>query len=258
MNAHEIIELIISRHEDGSSDSIPIYGKLELEPTLNYSGKMARKAYWGFSRKPFHEGRLHCGILDFKIMNNSGKMEHFGLVERILSTLKIDWIREVYNEGDPLTIQGIKDSELVLLSEVQCAFLEQEVNWGPHGFQLRTFFGLDTIEDELLRNSVPRDFFMVFIEKCFAVLDAGGSIEDALMAIDNHYERSEVAEKLVLKPPKAGSGKKTRLIDQYRKHVYRNNGDISVPWIDSHLLRINQLCEKKGTSPHWNRTYSNE
>ena len=35
----------------------------------------------------------------------------------------------------------------MLLSEIQCSFLEQEINWGPHDFQLRTFFGLDSIDD---------------------------------------------------------------------------------------------------------------
>lgn len=101
MNAEDLIEIIISRHENNDSIPIELYADLYLEPMLNYTGKMARKAYWGFSRKPFHKDRLYCGILDYRIMNNSGKMEHFGLIERILSILDIRDIRAVYDGTDP-------------------------------------------------------------------------------------------------------------------------------------------------------------
>ena len=48
MKADEIIEQIISRHENKDDSPIELYEKLYLEPMLNYSGKMARKLYWGF------------------------------------------------------------------------------------------------------------------------------------------------------------------------------------------------------------------
>ena len=66
MKADEIIEEIISRHENKDDSPIELYENLYLEPMLNYSGKMARKAYWGFSRKPFHKDRYYCGIFRFQ------------------------------------------------------------------------------------------------------------------------------------------------------------------------------------------------
>ena len=254
MKASDIIELIISRHENKDESPIHLHGNLQLEPMINYKGKMARKAYWGFSRKPFHEERLYCGILDYKIMNNSEKMEHFGLMESILNTLKIEDIRAIFDGADPEDL-GRGEEETALLSEVQCSFLEQEINWGPFDFQLRTFFGLNTIEDTLLSEAVPRDFFMVFIEKCFAELASGCSIEEALSSIDSHYQRSEVAGKSVLKPPKEGSGKKSKMLAEYRPHVYGNKNGKSTLWIEPYLERIKQLCEKDGPSPYWSKAY---
>ena len=101
MKASEIIDLVISRHEQKDDSPIILHGDLQLEPMIDYTGKMARKAYWGFSRKPFHEDRLYCGILDYKIMNNSEKMEHYGLMGSILNKLRIEDIRAVFDGTDP-------------------------------------------------------------------------------------------------------------------------------------------------------------
>lgn len=257
MKAEEIIDLIIARHEQNDESPIQLYSDLFLEPMLNYSGKMARRAYWGFSRKPFHKERHYCGILDYRIMNNSGKMEHFALIERILPVLRIQDIRDIFDGTDPEEL-GRSEDEIVLLSEVQCSFLEQEINWGPHDFQLRTFFGLDTIEDPLFSNAVPRDFFMCYIEKSFNEYNSGNSIEEAMESIVEHYQRSEVAFKLVMKPPKIGSGKRVRIISEYRDYIYSNIVANAEPWIEPYLARIRQLCEREGKSPHWKRAYERE
>ena len=257
MRASEIIELIIERHENNDKTPIDLYGGLYLDPMLDYSGKMARKAYWGFSRKPFHKDRLYCGILDHRIMNNSGKMEHFELIERILPLLNIKDIRKVFDGEDPETL-GSTDDEKTLLSEIQCSFLEQEVNWGPHDFQLRTFFGLKSIDDPLFSEGVPRDFFMCYMEKSFEVYAETKSVEKAMKAIDEHYEMSEVANKSVMKPPKEGSGRRSRVLPEYRAYIYSNNSMNSESWIEPYLDRIQSLCVKAGTSPYWHRAYNND
>lgn len=254
MKASEIIELIIERHESKNDEPITMFSDLYLEPMLNYSGKMARKAYWGFSRKPFHKDRLYCGILDHRIMNNSGKMEHFELIERILPILNIKDIRKVFDGGDPEHI-GRTDDEKVLLSEIQCSFLEQEVNWGPHDFQLRTFFGLDTIEDPLFSEGVPRDFFMCYLEKSFEVYAETKSVEKAMKSIDEHYELSEVANKSVMKPPKIGSGRKSRVLPEYRAYIYSNITMNADSWIEPFVERIKRLCLEQGPSPYWSKAY---
>ena len=41
MRADEIIDAIISRHEEESSKPVPILDGLRLEPMLDYGGKMA-------------------------------------------------------------------------------------------------------------------------------------------------------------------------------------------------------------------------
>jgi|ETNmetMinimDraft_12_1059888.scaffolds.fasta_scaffold40653_2 hypothetical protein len=254
MKAEVIIDLIITKHEEKDDSPIQLFQGLNLEPMIDYSGKMARGAFRGFPRWKMHQDRTHAGILDFKIMDNTGKMEHFALIERILPILKIEDIRKVFEGVDPEEL-GKSDEETVLLSEVQCSFLEQEVNWGPHSFQLRTFYGLQTVEDLLFKNAVPRDFFMCFIEKSFFEFNSGKNLEETMNSIVGNYRESEAAGKLVMYPPKTGSGKKVKVARDYRNFVYSNNIGGADWWIDPFLERIFALCERDGTSRYWLSAY---
>ena len=161
MNASELIELIIDRHESNDDTPIIVHKTLKLEPVLDYGGKMARKAYQTY-RKNWHEKRKYCGFLDFKIMDATGKMEHSQLLARSIGLVPIEAIRFVYDGGDPYDLD-LTDDQLALACDIQCSFMEQEVNWGIYPFQLRTHFGYPDMQNDVLRNCVPRDFFMMFL-----------------------------------------------------------------------------------------------
>ena len=75
MDANNLIGSIIEAHENDDKDGIKITPNLLLVPQLNYSGKMAKKAYRGY-RKNKNAGRPYCGILDFKIMLKDTNTEH--------------------------------------------------------------------------------------------------------------------------------------------------------------------------------------
>ena len=120
------------------------------------------------------------------------------------------------------------------------------MNWGPYDFQLRTFFGLESIDDPLFSGGVPRDFFMCYMEKSFEVYAETNSLEKAMNAIDEHYEMSEVANKSVMKPPKEGSGKRSRVLPEYRAYIYSNISMNSESWIEPYLGRIGALCREQG------------
>ena len=254
MRSEEIIELIISKHEQKDDTPIQLFQGLNLEPMIDYSGKMAKGVARGFPRWLMHKDRMHAGILDFKIMDNSGKMEHFALIERILPILDIEDIRKVFQGIDPEEL-GRNEEETVLLSEVQCSFLEQEVNWGPHSFQLRTFFGLKSVEDLLFKNAVPRDFFMCYIEKSFFEFNSGKDLEETMNSIIENYRESEAAGKSVMYPPKTGSGRKVRVSKEYRDFVYSSNIGGAESWINPFLERIFALCERDGVSRYWISAY---
>ena len=82
------------------------------------------------------------------------------------------------------------------------------------------------------------------------------SLEKAMKSIDEHYELSEVANKSVMKPPKEGSGKKSRVLPEYRAYIYSNITSSAEPWINPHLHRVAQLCINDGVSPYWEKAYS--
>ena len=171
MKAEEIIDLVIQRHENEDSSIIPICKGLHLEPMLNYTGKMARNAYWQY-KKNWHKDRKYVGILDHKIMDPTGKMEHSQLLARSLGKVRIESIRAVYDGEDPFEIT-VNQEELELLCDIQCSLIEQEVNWGVHDFQQRTHFGYPEMNIDYMRNAVPRDFFLLFFERCNALMKQG-------------------------------------------------------------------------------------
>ena len=254
MKASEIIETVISRHEEGSAEPIHIHGELYLDPVLEYGGKMARKAYQSY-RKNWHPERQHCGILDFKIMDSSGKMEHSQLLARSLGVVPIEAVRHVYHGEDPFEL-GLSDEALTLACEIQCSFIEQELNWGTHGFQLRTHFGYPDMKDEQLSNAVPRDFFMLYFERCSHEIEKGASLDEAFQIVaEPQYQPSFVASKMVLMPPISGSGNGRKISKEFREFVYSDTTGDSEPWVDQHLQRIDNLCNQKGVSPYWNKAY---
>ncbi len=255
MDANEMIDAIISRHENRDDTPIPVHDNLQLEPMLNYSGKMARKAYQSY-RKNWHVDRKHVGILDFRIMDPTGKMEHSKLLGRSVGRVPIEALRAIYDGEDP-EILGLSARQLALASDIQCSFVEQEVNWGIHDFQLRTHFGYPYMTAEHLRNAVPRDFFMMYFERCTDEILNGASIESSLAIVSEpQYQASFVANKMVLMPPITGSGNSRRIRSDFLPFLRSGNQSDVEPWIDSHLNRIANLCEDTGHSPYWEKAFN--
>jgi hypothetical protein len=254
LDSNLMIETIISRHENRDSTAIQVCENLHLEPMLGYSGKMARKAYQGY-RKKWHEGRKYVGLLDFRIMDPTGKMEHSKLLARSIGRVPIEALREIYDGADPTSL-GLSKPQLALASDIQCSFAEQEINWGIREFQLRTHFGYPEMKAEHLRNAVPRDFFMMYFERCTAEILGGSSIESALRRVsDPQYQESFVASKMVLMPPIVGSGNSRRIMPDFLPFLRSSCLGGAEPWIDLHLDRISDLCDKSGISPYWQRAF---
>ena len=251
VNASELIDLVIDRHEANDETPIIVHRTLRLEPVLDYGGKMARKAYQTY-RKNWHAKRKYCGFLDFKIMDPTGKMEHSQLLARSIGLVPIEAIRAIYDGDDPYDL-NLTDDELALACDIQCSFMEQEVNWGIHPFQLRTHFGYPQMTDEILRNAVPRDFFMMFFERCSEAIENGNSVAEALRLVDEHYEHSYVASKMVIMPPVSGSGNNRKIKKEWRPYVRSAQIGGARSWIEPHLGRILPLIESRGVSPHFPR-----
>ena len=249
MEAKEIIDLVITRHEEGDSSEIRICEGLHLEPMLNYSGKMARNAYWQY-KKNWHKDRKYIGILDHKIMDRTGKMEHSKLLARSLGKVRIESIRAVYDGGDPFEITD--GEELELLCDIQCSLIEQEVNWGIHDFQQRTHFGYPEMNVDYMRNAVPRDFFLLFFERCDALIKEGKTVDESLEVVaEPQKEHSTVASKIVLMPPRVGSAPNVRLREEFLPYLRSKNVGNTEFWINPFLARIEDLCENIGPNPNF-------
>ena len=255
MKAEEIIDLVISRHEKADDSYIHICKGLHLEPMLNYTGKMARNAYWQY-KKNWHKDRKYVGILDHKIMDQTGKMEHSQLLARSLGKVRIESIRAVYDGDDPFEITDNRE-ELELLCDIQCSLIEQEVNWGVHDFQQRTHFGYPEMNIDYMRNAVPRDFFLLFFERCNALMKQGMSVEESLNVVaEPQKEESRTAMKIVLMPPRTGSAPNVKLREEFLPYLRSDMIGGAEPWIQPFLGRVEELCLRVGVSPYWERIFS--
>jgi hypothetical protein len=190
-------------------------------------------------------------------MDPTGKMEHSQLLARSIGLVSIEAIRYVYDGGDPYDLD-LSDEQLALACDIQCSFMEQEINWGIHPFQLRTHFGYPDMKDEVLRNSVPRDFFMMFFERCDEAIQNGSSVSEVLQLIDENYKHSYVASKMVIMPPISGGGNNRKIKKEWLPYIRSAQNDNVESWIVPHLGRILPLIESRGVSPHYKKAFAEE
>ena len=155
---------------------------------LNYTGRkwqnlhIDRKGFpsakktWRYTK---HKDRKYCGKFDIRIHDSTGKMEHEVLLKSCVTYLSRESVREIYHGNDPYEI-GLEGEALEIGCDIQCAFAEQEINWESLTSSLAPNFGdPDRKEDDdLLYNAVPRDFFMLYLERCFhEIKENGHSVE---------------------------------------------------------------------------------
>jgi len=247
MDAHALIERILEAHEEGK-DEIKICNSLVLEPQLDYTGKMARDAYKGW-RRFANKGALYAGILDFKVLIEDEGMEHEFLIESAVVNLSRDIVRKIHSGFDPFSFEDIDERKREVASWVQSGFIEQELNWGEMDFQLWTHFGNPSRDDSLLRRAAPRDFMMVFMEKCFDEVERtdkgpARAVEDVLK---EYMDTTKEASIEVVTPPIEDKSVK----DDFRENMPPNIfGEGTPKWIEPYIDRIERLCEEKGPNPY--------
>lgn len=250
MRAQEIMELVLSKHEKKDSSPIQLSKNISIEPKLNYSGKMAKRGYWQY-RRNWHATRPFVGALDFKIMNKKGSLEHYELLSRLLGNIPMEAVREIYLGESPQELK-LDPEATSIAEEIQCAFLEQEVNWGNYDFQCRTWFGFPELDNKILSSCVPRDFFMLFLEYTNSLLkegyDKGTSLDKV---VSPHRETSGIATKKVIMPPIQGSGMGRKLTLEFEEKLFRSSQASPKLWITPFLPRISKFCESIGESPYY-------
>ena len=273
MGPNEIIDLIISRHEEGDSNPIPIIGDLYLHPMLNYKGLMAVAAYrhmtpriyWKKSRHYMHANREFVGLLDFQIIDplwvdDKGKMNHPDLLRNVLSLLTTEDVRNIYH-GSRINELGLTEEQIPTAINLMCAFIEQEVNWGPYNFQLHTHFGSTEFmyrnpdKCGYLQDAVPRDFFCSHILYLFDRMNSDPSpdIESLLdQFFGGNLRKTDAVRNPTIQPPITA---KEHIKPSYRTYMLSYQNDSAVRWIEPFLERISQLCKSVGPNHLWGRYY---
>jgi hypothetical protein len=248
MDANNLILAILNAHK--TDDATPIqYETTRLEPQLDYKGKMARDAF-RHNRIFVNKGRIHAGLFDFKIFIDDVGMEHEHLLTSVISELPIEVVRKVHAGDDPVEMPGLTDAQRGVACAIQAAFVEQELNWGEELFQLWTYFGNSKAKDPLLRDAAPRDFQMVYIERCASEIPRSGHNPAEVVhevILSRYLKTTKEARNLTIMPPIENK----QIVPEFREHMPPTIlGRPTTKWIGSHMPTILEICEKKGPNPY--------
>ena len=272
MRPEQIIESIITRHEKGNSDPVHVFGDLNLHPMLNYRGLMARGAYrhmtprkyWKKSRHYMHANRRYVGLLDFQIIDplwvdEKGKMSHPTLLHNVLNLLTEKDVIEIYY-GKGINELDLTEEQIPTAFNLMCAFIEQEVNWGPYDFQLHTHFGSTKFmyrapeKCEYLQNAVPRDFFCSHILWLFDQFSSG-EWEDIEALFSRFFKvnlgKTDSIRNAVIRPPIRNE----RVLPRHQRFMLSSHNRTSKRWIEPFVERISKLCLSVGPNHLWERYY---
>lgn len=247
-----LIGQILSHHNEENSNEIIVGPDVVIKPQLNYNGLVARKAFVkGF--KYLNKGRTHAGLLDFKIFYLSKPVVHTPDVIKPALNLPLSAIREIYHGCDPLSLNDLSDEQNGIACCLQSAFVEQEINWGEEIFQQRTYFGRQDMKELILRNAVPRDFLMVYLERCKHVM-----VTDELdinLAIESEVEHV-ISQKgsMVVKLPLTDDrpGWKKKVLPKFKPHIPSEVfTQFSHKWITPFIQQALKQCTIKGKSKYY-------
>ena len=273
-NPHNLIKSLLERFREQSDEPINVSGDLMLHPMLNYKGTMATNAYrfstprkyWKKSRRFKHANRQFVGALDFQIRDSiwdcsEGKMTHYELLEKVLSGLTPEIVKSIYM-GDSLENLNLDENQTQVAANLMCAFLEQEVNWGIHNFQLHTNFGSTEFmyrhqrKCEYLDNAVPRDFFCSHILYLFDRVksDKGTSVDFIVQEFFTKMnKKTDAVRSASIQPPFDSSGEHIK--KEYEKFMLSFNNPAVTEWIKPFIGEIKILLQKIGQNHLWKKFY---
>ena len=253
MKPDDFIGLVIKAHEDGTKDTIDLGYDLQLEPKPNFSGKMAREAFL-YGMQYLNIGRKYAGLLDFKISFRKKTVLHKpDIILPAVTDLPIDAIRYMHQGLDPIEIDNLTDDQIALLCCIQATFAEQEINWGEEIFQQRTYFGRNDMEQQILKQSTPRDYQMVYIERCAAEVSKSGKkskedVDDIAKLVKTAKSGQNVRLPIIKKKPK-------------RKSIIEPEFNPFLPtvicgkpikkWIEPHIPRVLKIVDERNENPFY-------
>lgn len=252
MKPDEFINIVLKAHENNDNSPIDLGGDLVIQPMPNYTGKMAREAFYGGMRY-LNKGRKYAGLFDFKIIFRGKPVSHKpDIIMPAVTHLPIHAVRCIHQGVDPVSIKGLDNQQIALACCIQAAFAEQEINWGEEVFQQRTYFGRVDMEQQILCESAPRDFQMVFIERCVEESrKSGRSPKDIVDEIAILVKTVKSGKNVMLPLTKAKQHKKQVLPD-FEPHMPRVLcGRPIEKWINPHRADAIRIAKKFIENPFY-------
>jgi hypothetical protein len=240
----DFIKVVLKSHEANDNSPIDMDRGLVLYPRPNYTGKMAREAFY-LGMRFLNKGRRYAGLFDFKIVFNGKPVRHKpDIILPAVTQLPIEAVRSIHQGMDPTTIGGLDEQQLALACCVQAAFAEQEINWGEGIFQQRTYFGRNDMEQQILRESAPRDFQMVYIERCSAeAVMYGRDAQEVVEEVVKLVRTAKIGKNVKL-PLTSAKQHKKKILPEFEPFLPRVSSDKPVKkWIQRHMKAAMKIVE---------------
>lgn len=254
LKADDLIEAILLAHENHVGVPIVSCGEVTLHPMRSYSGTAATDAF-GLWMRGFNKGRKYAGLFDFTIHFRGNGISHKpDVIRPAVCSLPLEAVRKVHEGLDPASIGGLNSNQVGLACCIQAAFAEQEVNWGEEIFQQRTYFGRVDMTDRRLKESAPRDYLMVYIERCAHEAKKPGSIpEDVVKKLAKLVKTGKRSKNVRLPIKKGAKNPKDRPIEPAFGPFLPSVicGKPIPKWIDSHLQHARKIVAASPESQYY-------
>ena len=233
MEGRELVRAVLLAHRNGAS--FEPYPLVAIEPRLRYSGSVAVTGY-RYRRALSHRDRPKVGLFDIRVKVAGEDLEHErSVILPAVSQLTPAMAESVFGGADPTGVAAEASQRLVLTS-LQAAMAEQEVNWGSEPFQCKTYFAPPSRRtyDRRTVTSRPRDFLMGYVRKCF---DIRGTKEWTVELEERIKEfLASCREHRASRSPALMPQMKGRYVHPEWERFHEDPGGIAEPWLWGDVL----------------------
>ncbi len=245
MNGPGLVRAILKAHKRGAP--FEPYDGVVIEPQRDYQGLVATTGYREW-RERSHWDRQQIGLFDVRILVRDEEMEHERSV--ILPTLQLlapEMAESVFEGENPNALDVDREQRLVL-STLQAAMAEQEVNWGNEPFQCKSHFSPPnrTTHAGDVVTTRPRDLLMGFVRRCFDVKGGRGwsaSVEDEIRSLLASRRGHKASRSSALMPKMEGG-----YVAPEWESFHRDPSGRALPWLSGDVLEFSRSYAAKAPS----------
>ncbi len=233
MNGPGLVRAVLEAHRSGAP--FEPYDGVTIQPQMEYRGLVAVTGYRGW-RARSHRDRAQVGLFDMKVLVGDEDMEHErSVILPVLRLITPNMAEVVFAGENPNVLNATVEQRLVL-STLQAAMAEQEVNWGNEAFQCKSYFSPPkrrTHSGDVVTTR-PRDLLMGYVRRCFDIKgdrEWSSSVKDEITDVLASCRGHKASRSSALMPQMKG-----KYVAREWEPFHQDPSGMALPWLWGDVL----------------------